>query len=275
MFSLIFKKAKFNRVVQVNNKPSDAIAYPGLSLREVRNCLQNLISHFPDHAIIFPRIDKVSSKELYENLLKAGFWMVPTRTAHIYFPDGSHFKRSHTKRDFSFLKKQAYTFVPHKQIFENDLERIHELYQLLFLEKHSRENPDLTLKFFKESHRHCWYNFFGIRNEEGIIDGFLAYEVQDGVMACGPLGYDTSMPQDKGLYRMIFAHSLKIAEENGWIYNFGGGNETFKMNRGSHRAIGYTAVYCKHLPLYRRFPWWILGRLGHKITVKILKSVLF
>ncbi len=273
--SLIYRGAKINKVVQVNNKPADAIAYPKLTREEVKNCKKNLLAHFPDHSIIFPRIDKATSPELIGYLLEEGFWLVPTKTSHIYHPDGRQFKRSHTKRDFALLKKQPYTFVPHEELFENDLERIHELYLMLFIEKHTRENPDLTLNFFKESHKHEWYRYFGIRNKQGVIDGFFAYEVQDGVMACGPLGYDTLMPQSKGLYRMLFAHSLRIARENRWLFNFGGGNETFKMNRGSFREIAYTAVYCKHLPVYRRVPWWLMGKLGHRSIVKILRSALF
>lgn len=275
LFTLTFKTTKFDRVIQLNNKPCDAIVYPELSPTEVESCVTQLKKQFPNHAIIFPRIDRLTSPTLVESLEANGFLMVPTRNVHIFHPENSYMKRSHTKRDFSLLKKQDFQFVEHDDISGNDLLRIYELYKMLFLEKHGRENPELTIEFFQKSHAHRWYTFFALRNPKGVIDAFLSYETHGNNMACGPLGYDTSQDKEVGLYRMIFAHSLKIADQHNYIFNFGGGNEHFKQNRGSRREIGYTAVYCKHLPLYRRFPWMLLETVGRKATIKILEKVTF
>ena len=275
LFTITFKTTKFDRVIQLNNKPCDAIAYPELTSSEIGHCITRLKDKFPKHAILFPRIDRLTSPTLVANLESNGFLMVPTRTVHIFHPQNLYLKRSHTKRDFSLLKKQNYTLVAHDKIDRNDLIRIYELYKLLFLEKHGRENPELTIDFFQKSHAYHWYTFFAFRNSMGVIDAFLSYETRGNVMACGPLGYDTSLEKNLGLYRMVFAQSLKIADRHQYIFNFGGGNEHFKMNRGSSREIGYTAVYCKHLPFYRRFPWKLLEVLGRKVTIKILQRVTF
>src|SRR5204863_4525627 len=42
------------------------------------------------------------------------------------------------------------------------------------------------------------------------VDGFVAYFIQDGVATGAILGYERSLPQGLGLYRMLFA--LLIAE---------------------------------------------------------------
>jgi len=274
-FSLTFKVAKFDRVVQLNNKPCDAITYPELTLEEVNGCLSKLHLTYPNHAIIFPRIDKFTSPILFENLSASGFLMIPTRTVHIFHSESGYLSRSHTKRDLALLRKRNYKYVAHEEMTSQDLFRIYELYKMLFLEKHGRENPELTMEFFEKSHAHRWYTFFGLRNGKGIIDAFLSYETKNQIMACGPLGYDTLQKQKVGLYRMIFAQSLKIAHAHHYIFNFGGGNEHFKMMRGSRREIGYTAVYCRHLPLYRQAPWLLLSTLGRSATIKILEKVTF
>ncbi|MGA8165622.1 MAG: hypothetical protein WB791_11500, partial [Waddliaceae bacterium] len=224
LFSLTFKTTKFNQVIQVNNKPCDAIAYPELSSQDVASCIQRLTSQFPHHAIIFPKLDEVTKPSLYQSLVANQFLMVPTRNVHIFHPNQSYLKRSHTKRDFVLLKKQNYTFVSHEEMCTEDLVRMHRLYQMLFIEKHSKENPNLTLQFFQDSHKHIWYTYFALRNADGIIDAFGSYEKQGTLMACGPLGYDTSKDKKMGLYRMIFAQSLKIADQHDYMFNWGGGN---------------------------------------------------
>ena len=275
LFQMWFRHAKFNQVIQVNNKPCDAITHPQLTQEEVAQCVKKLTERFPQHAVVFPRLDELTSPILFESLESNNFYMIPTRMVNIFRPDADYRKKSHSKRDRSLLKKSSYELVEHDEITKQDLERIHELYQMLFIDKHSEENPNLTPKFFNESHPFQWYTFFALRNTEGTIDAFFSYEVEENVMACGPLGYDTSKPQELGLYRMLFAHSLEIAHANHFIFNFGGGNDKFKVNRGSKREVGFTAVYAKHLPLYRRLPWWFLATAGKKVTVKILKRVLF
>jgi len=275
IFQISFKMAKFNRVIQLNNKPCDAIVHPKLSTAHLEQSIEKLISRFPKHAILFPRLDQTSNPELFTSLVKTGFKMVPTRPVHLFHPDHHYMKRSHTKRDFALLRKSEYTLVSHDEITSVDLARIHELYQMLFIDKHTKENPNLTLDYFEKCHANGWYKFFAFRNPEGVIDAFLTYETQDNQMACGPLGYDTSKPKETGLYRLLFAKSLEIASDNHYIFNFGGGNEVFKINRGSLREVGYTAVYCKHLPLYRRIPWIFLSEVGRKITVKIFEKNLF
>lgn len=266
------KVTKFNQVVQVNNKPCDAILYPEL---EVVKVVDELTKKFPKHAILFPRVDRLTHSKLVASLEKNGFLLVPTRPAHIYDPATPYMRRSHTKRDFSLLKKTACTFVSHDELTKEDLYRCHELYYKLFVEKHGRESPQLTSNYFLESHKNRWYTFFGLRNPDGTLDAFFCYEKLQGVMACGPLGYDTSKEQSLGLYRQLFAHSLKVAKEENLIFNFGGGNEQFKSARGSTRVIGYTAVYCDHLPLWRSLPWIFFGKLMRKTTENILNKQTF
>ena len=113
-----------------------------------------------------------------------------------------------------------------------------------------------------------------MRNEAGIIDAFISYARLNGVMICGPLGYDTTKPRKLGLFRMIMSLSLKNAYQAKCFYNLGSGNEQFKMLRGSRREIEYNAVYCQHLPFYRCFPWMILSWCGRHIVLNVLKKYL-
>lgn len=275
LLSFPFKLANIDRVIQLNNKPCDAIIYPKLSIEALKESLGKLKKAFPRHAIIFPRIDRMTSPDLIKDLESLGFLLIPTRMVHIFHPSFPYLCQGHTKRDKNLLEKSHYRRISHEEINPSDLPRIHQLYTMLFVEKHGKESPKLTLDYIVNCHREKWYTFFALRNPEGAIDAFFSYETKDQIMATGPLGYDTSLPQKLGLYRILFSESLKIANDGGFIFNFGGGNEEFKVRRGSKREIGYTAVYCEGLPFYQTLPWKLLEKLGRKVTVKILRKVKF
>ncbi|WP_374016341.1 hypothetical protein ABU162_18735 [Paenibacillus thiaminolyticus] len=71
---------------------------------------------------------------------------------------------------------------------------------------------------------------------------------RDGVMTTMLFGYDTALPQELGLYRMLSAALLELARENGDLLHESSGAAQFKRNRGARADIGYSAVFCDHLP---------------------------
>ena len=84
----------------------------------------------------------------------------------------------------------------------------------------------------------------------------------EGVISTPMLGYDTNLPQDMGLYRLLCAKLHSIAEERQRDINFSSGAGEFKKLRGAKAEIEYTAIYAKHLPFYKQ------------ITLKIVSSLI-
>lgn len=85
-------------------------------------------------------------------------------------------------------------------------------------------------------------------------------------------GYDTSLPQQLGLYRMLSARLIEIACERRVLLHESSGAAQFKRNRGAEAEIEYTAVQVGHLPLRRRLPWTALADLLTKIGVPLLRK---
>lgn len=273
-FGKIFKWLQFNKVIQLNNTFSTINLHPENTDALLSPIIHKLIDAYPKHAIIWPRLNPELNKNLYNTLIQHHFKLIPTKTVHVYCSDKNYMKRSHTKRDLSLLKKSDYKIVNHHELTATDLVRIHALYEMLFIKKHAGYNPQLTLAYFESCHRHHWFEFTALRNPQGEIDAFISQAKRNGIMICGPLGYDTEKPIELGLYRMIIAVSLQNAHEADCTYNLGSGNELFKLNRGSERQLEYNAIYYHHLPFHRRLPWQILHWTGHHFIQRIVEKSL-
>jgi hypothetical protein len=86
------------------------------------------------------------------------------------------------------------------------------------------------------------------------------------------MGYDTSLPQRLGLYRLLMAAVLKYAMETGRRVNLSAGAAQFKRLRGGVPAIEYSAVLADHLPRERqravRALRWLTTRIGVPIMTR-------
>lgn len=272
LFGKAFKSLRINKVIQLNNTFSTINLQPENSVSLFPDIIQKLTQRFPQHAIIWPRINALLDSDLCKLLKANHFHFVPTKIVHIYHENQNYIKRSHTKRDLSLLKKSDYAIARHHDLTPQDLQRIHQLYEMLFIQKHAGYNPQLTLKYFEACHQHRWFEFTALRNKAGDIDAFISQAKLNGIMICGPLGYDIAKPTKLGLYRMIIGASLDNAYQAQCTYNLGSGNELFKLNRGSDRQMEYNAVYYHHLPFYRQIPWKILAWAGQQFSMRVFKK---
>lgn len=255
---LLCKVTKINCVVQVNNNLNSLLKHPTSFSRLIPRLTSLLTQRYPQHAVLFFRVNKMLDESLLHVLQKQGYIVFPDRAAHLFLPGQPYMNRSYTKRDIALLNKTHYTIVPHDDLREKDVDRICELYRKLFIEKYSKFSPDYTRAFFHQAILHRWHHYTAWRHPNGQIDAFVSWFYRDQVMICGPLGYDTQKDKKAGLYRMSIAWCLKYAHEQQLIFNLGAGSDQFKLNRGSVKVLEYTAVYCRHLPLYRHIPWWTL-----------------
>ena len=86
------------------------------------------------------------------------------------------------------------------------------------------------------------------------------------------VGYDTSLPQEVGLYRMLTADLSQTGIQRGLIAHQSAGVASFKRRRGFVGAIEYTAVFHQHLPIQRRWIWWLLGCSLDLIAIPLMRA---
>ncbi|MBX2821936.1 MAG: hypothetical protein KTR29_19735 [Rhodothermaceae bacterium] len=270
---VLLKKARINKVVSVNNWMLSTNLYPawdGGGLQEMRQVLEQ---EFPDHAFMFRSLNRHTNARLIDVFLQNGFMIVPSRQVYVFDQKLSSFiRRTNTKRDMKVLKKTKYEVVDHEYLGQNDYSRMVELYNLLYLEKYSLHNPQLTEQCVAYWHRKKLFTMMGLRNKEGILDGVIGFFEVNGVMSAPLVGYDTSVPRERALYRMLMALALRRANDEGKVLNMSSGAPDFKRVRGGEPFIEYSAVYIHHLSWPRQFVWKLTNFLLTHLGVPIMKA---
>ncbi|MFD0710313.1 GNAT family N-acetyltransferase [Paenibacillus sp. GCM10027626] len=270
------RSTQINRTVHVNNWLLSTNLYPQLNRAQATAILQFLQQQFPKHSIVFRSLNETTTRELLDRLRQQNCRMVPSRQIYLHHPhkaDAMNAKaRWLLKRDYALIEKNGYQVVEPEQFSEEDLPRVLELYNDLYLRKYSLYNPQFQLPFIRLAWQEQTLHLYGLR-KNGKIDAVLGYFSRDGVMTTPLFGYDLSMPQQLGLYRMLSALLMQLAAANGQLLHESSGAAQFKRNRGAVAEIEYSAVYDRHLPFYRRSGWILLENLIGKIGVPIIRKL--
>ncbi|NGZ76299.1 GNAT family N-acetyltransferase [Saccharibacillus alkalitolerans] len=271
----LLKASRFNRAVQVGNRLLSTNLYPALGAAEIRGAAELLLREFPDRSIIFRSLNPRTTPLYLETLTQMGFRLIPSRQVYLYdspkrVPSKARWLQ---KRDYGLLEKEGYAVCGPEELSANDAPRLAELYRLLYIDKYSAHNPVFTPRFFELAVGRRLLNIHALRSRAtGRLDAVLGYYIQDGIMTTPVFGYDTSMPQTAGLYRMLSAVLLRLAAEEGVLLHESAGAARFKRNRGATAEIEYSAVYDRHLPPHRRMGWALLSPLLNRVGVPIMRK---
>lgn len=271
----LLKRSRFNRIVHVNNWLLSTNLYPELDGTQWVALLDKLLSVFPDYAVAFRSLNPVLNGGELERLRSRKCLLVPSRQIYLLRTNEPGFGNAKTrwliKRDGALAGKFGYEVVRPEGMSGADIPRVAELYRMLYLEKYSFYNPQFTELFLEQALREGTLELFGFRRH-GRIDAVLGFYAREGVMTTPLFGYDTSLPRELGLYRMLSALLIEIARERGLLLHESSGAAQFKRNRGAFPELEYTAVYVRHLPLRRRLSWSALEKLLVKAGVPLLRK---
>ncbi|WP_309242084.1 GNAT family N-acetyltransferase [Paenibacillus sp. S150] len=176
------------------------------------------------------------------------------------------------KRDRALLDKHGYTVEGHDLIAEEDIPRIVELYELLYIHKYSEHNPRFTGAYIRLALEKRTLHLYGLR-KNGRLDAVLGFYSREGAMTAPLFGYDTSLPQSLGLYRMLSAVLVDLAASRGQLLHESSGVGQFKRNRGAVAAAELSAVYDKGTALLNRCSWSFLGLLLRRVGMPLIQKL--
>jgi glutathione synthase/RimK-type ligase-like ATP-grasp enzyme len=269
----LLRWGEVDKIVHVNNGFVSTNIHPNLELTEINAITDLLEKRFPDHAIAFRSVHSYRGSRLPEFLLERSYRLVPARSVLFVDTTSRDFKRKvDFKRDVKLLNSSGYKVRRLKQPTSSELERVCELYGLLYLKKYSFQNPQFTPNFLELGLNAEWLEVF-VLEKDNRIDGTLAFYQRGEALTTPIVGYDTQLPLETGLYRMLAAFLMLEAERRGMQVHASSGVAKFKRSRGASSAIEYTAVFTRHLPWHRRFVWALLEFLMRRVAIPvILKS---
>ncbi len=182
--------------------------------------------------------------------------------------------------NFSLSSSNAQNMRKHEMEILN---RIVELYEMLYLEKYSKINPQFTSLFVlncllnktitikllvngsspistgtKLGHGHDNNDIFVLKNIS-TIHGVIGFWNRGGILTTPLLGYDMKLPQKVGIYRLLSLEIMKTGREKNLLVNASGGVGDFKRKRGAQTFIEFNGVYSnKHISFVRKLPWMVL-----------------
>jgi len=248
-----FRRAELDKVVFVNNYLLSTNLYPSVNSDQLSAVSEALIQRFPNRVIVFRSVDQKKNPHIYQALAASGYDLVLSRQVWYMEPAEAICTRQY-KEDVRVLRKHGYEVADGKDLNDEELARALHLYNLLYLEKYSYYNPQFTFEFMKLARDEGILHLRALKRD-GKINAVMGFFIRNDAMTQPLFGYDTSLPQEEGLYRLLTLITLQEGLERKLLVHASGGVGKFKKVRGGKSITEYNAVFAKHLPAWRQLPW--------------------
>ncbi|MCX6057515.1 MAG: GNAT family N-acetyltransferase [Chloroflexi bacterium] len=255
-----FRRTELDKVLYVNNYLLSTNLYPSVNSGQLSALSEVLPKWFPDRAIVFRSVDQKKNPHIYQALEANGYELVLSRQVWYMEPEQAVCTRQY-KEDMRVLRKHGYEVVDGKDLNDEELARALYLYNLLYLEKYSYYNPQFTFEFMKLARDEEILHLRALKRD-GKINAVMGFFIRNGTMTQPLFGYDTSLPQEEGLYRLLTLITLQEGLERKLLVHASGGVGKFKKVRGGKSVTEYNAVFTKHLPERRQRPWKLIKAIS-------------
>ncbi len=268
----VLRKLHINKVVVVNNWLYSTNLYPQIQSSQIARIAEFLEHAFPDHAIIFRCVDPYINPICFQTLQQMmRLEFIAMRQIFFLDPQDSSLLESRIfKSDRKLLKNSGYEIVDGEQLTECEIPRLLELYRDLYIQKYSSLNPNFNEEYIRLVLEQKLLKF-KVLKKDGRIDGAVGYVQRNGKMYCPFFGYDSQVPKEIALYRLLSTILMLEAYQCSLFFHQSSGASTFKKIRKAHHCIEYMAVSYKHLKFSRHFPWQILKALYNSLGAIYMK----
>lgn len=230
-----FRKADLDKAAYVNNYLLSTNLYPSVNSGQLSALSEALPKWFPDRVIVFRSVDARKNPHIADILKKKEYDLVLSR--QVWYMDVQEAIRTRQyKEDARVLRKHGYEIVDGKNLSDVELARSLDLYNMLYLEKYSYYNPQFTFEFMKLARDNEVLHLRALRRD-GQINAVMGFFIRNGAMTQPLFGYDTSLPQEEGLYRLLTLITLQEGLQRNLLVHASGGVGKFKKVRGGKSVI--------------------------------------
>ena len=258
--------------VQLNNWLFSTNPVPHLDAKAAIAIRDELTKLHPDRAVVVRSLNDVADVKTIEAFRSAGFQMLAARQIYI-FADRSQTPRLtiNMRRDRKLLKNTRFIRVENDGFLPSDYGRCEQLYTMLYLQKYTPLNPHYTALYIGEMHKRGILKLAGFRDASGHLVAVTGLFENGQTLTQPIVGYDTTLPVEFGLYRLVMTLSQVHASRNGLFFNMSAGAANFKRLRGAVPSIEYTAVYVAHLRFHQRLAVRIMAAVLNRVGIPLLR----
>jgi hypothetical protein len=269
----LVRAAGLDRQVQVNNWLLATNPIPDVTADALRAATQAIVQEHPGHAVVWRSLNDFSDRGAMRIFREAGYRMYPARQIYIFDCRTTEPRIGRDeKRDQAMLDEGSFAIVTPGEFRDDDFIRAQTLYQQLYLEKYTSLNPQYTAAFMKAAQAAGILEFLGLRASDGRLAGVIVFFDCGRTMTTPIVGYDASIPQATGVYRMLMALAVKRARDRKMLFNMSAGAASFKRNRGGIAALEYSAIYNAHLAPTPRLAACLARTILKQVGIPVLRS---
>jgi len=229
-----------DKMVLVGNAPVSTNIWPSHHIPEIPILCQQVAATYEDHFIGVRNLQAKKHSELMINLKEQGFYSIPARIVYEFdFREKLSKERSHLNRDRSALKRSGLQITMLTAISEQQAHHLRDLYQAIYIDKHSPLNAQYTAQFFADMISCGLMTALALQDTDNRIVAFALLYAVDDTLTVPALGYDPRSALN-GLYRLLFAAISLHAEDKRMLLNYSSGAGDFKRKRGGVAHIEFT-----------------------------------
>ncbi|MFB2556682.1 ATP-grasp domain-containing protein [Herbiconiux liangxiaofengii] len=293
VLEVVLRAGRVDDVVIVGNSLVSTNLLPELDEAAVADVTARLTAAHPDAAVAWRSVHGRGTT-LPDVLRRAGYRLLPSRSVLFAPTRGDEWMTLRdVRRDRGLFETSGHRAQPAPVDPVTGMsspairQRIADLYGLLYLGKYSRLNPAYTAAFVGAAQRSGFLRFTLLTRPgrpstvlhrtaappvtPADIVGVIGTSTAHGLLAAPVFGYDTTLPVEEGLYRMLSWLVARQAHEEGVDLHASSGVADFKRNRGAERELEYLAVYTRHLPWRRRMAWSMLQAVLERIAMPLVE----
>jgi hypothetical protein len=245
----LLQQAGLQHAAIVGNHLISTNLYPDWQHHDTRHLIDQLVTLYPDRPILLRNICNAVNPQLTSSLQAEHCHLIPARIVYLCDPSQSQvWKHNHVKQDAKLLAQADIDVLTPNDIKPEDLPQLRSLFRELFIDKHSRLNPDFTPAFFELCLENRFLDLYALRRQTKLVGVVGIYEdAQHGWITTPLIGYDHSQPQSAGIYRRLMALLLQQARLRQTRLHYSSGASQFKRARGGQPQLEYSAIYSRHL----------------------------
>lgn len=232
----------------------------------------------PSLPVIFRSLTPALHADLIQQLIEAGFVMLPTRQVWIAdnLRSGEWRRHQDIRRDLKlenkFTDSGTTEWIESKSFTPDQFEEAIKLYQDLYRIKYTQYNADYTEAYLRIGVQTGFLQLTGLLDKQtGRMLGVVGMIRLDDMVTTPILGYDLAAPIELGIYRRLTLHLLQKAEREKRTLHCSGGAGLFKRNRGANSHTEFAAIWPHHLPHWKRPSLHALNFMIKKIALPYLQ----
>ena len=244
-----------DQLVLVGNFPVSTNIWPDSAHAALIQACADTVRTHAKQFVAVRNLQSDAHAALIHALRAMGFHAFPARLVYEFdLRQGLAYKPSHLMRDRSVLAKSNLETHISNEISNAQASRLRELYQEIYIKKHSALNAQYTTQFFSDVVHAQVMQVLSLTNKAGEIVAFAMLYQQEDTLTVPALGYDTQAGIE-GLYRLLFAAIHHYAQTHKLLLNYSSGAGDFKRKRGGVPRMEYTLLRAPNAWQRRVLSW--------------------